>query len=272
MRAVLKTFLFVLLISCNNSSKESLNNFEISSIEAQADDVKLINQKKSFDINKNQNDKKPGVERKLIKNGNIAFETEDLAKTKTNILNIVKQYEGYISNENENTYGDRKTINLTLRIPSESFDSILEGISKNASKLDNKDIRITDVTEEFLDVEARLKNKKELEIKFLDILKKAKSVQEILNVERELNKLREEIESTEGRLKYLQNQVAFSTLRVSFYKTSYTNISFGSKILEGFKNGVENLKGFFIGIINVWPFIILFVLILIILRKRLKKK
>ena len=88
-------------------------------------------------------------------------------------------------------------------------------------------------------------NKKQLEKKYLDILTKAKSVKEILEVEKELGKLREDIESVEGRLKYLQNQVSFSTLSINFYKTESNSSGFGKRISNGFSNGFENLKSFF---------------------------
>ena len=266
--------LFLLVIACDNDNTNGLKAFGDSNINAFTSSSELLEevittgkagatQRNSSNLN---------VQRKLIKNGNISFETEDLNETKSNIIGLVKQYNGYISSDNQNGYGNRKSINLIIRIPTQHFDSILSGISKNVSKFDNKDIRISDVTEEFLDVESRIKNKKELEKTYLDILKKAKSVKDILEVERELGKLREEIEAKQGRLKYLQNQVSFSTLTINFYKTVSSSTSFGKKVSDGFSNGFENLKGFFIGLINVWPFIIIISFALILIRRRFKKK
>ena len=162
---------------------------------------------------------KSNVSRKLIKNGRIIFESEDLNKTKSQVLLLVKKYKGYISSDRQNDYDNRINNHLKIRIPSQNFDTILSGISKEVKEFDTKEITISDVTEEFLDIEARLKNKKELEKRFLEILQKAKTVKEILDVEKEIGQLREDIESAEGKLKYLQNQVSFSTLDVSFYKT-----------------------------------------------------
>ena len=102
-----------------------------------------------------------------------------------------------------------------------------------------------------------LKNKKELEKRYLEILQQSKSVEDILNIERELGKLREEIEATEGRLNYLSNQVSFSTLSVSLYKKVANETSFLGKIGERFNNGFENLKSFLLFILTVWPFVII---------------
>jgi len=82
-------------------------------------------------------------------------------------------------------------------------------------------------------------------------------VEDILNIERELGKLREEIEATEGRLNYLSNQVSFSTLSVSLYKKVANETSFLGKIGERFNNGFENLKSFLLFILTVWPFVII---------------
>ena len=215
---------------------------------------------------------KSNVSRKLIKNGRIIFESEDLNKTKSQVLLLVKKYKGYISSDRQNDYDNRINNHLKIRIPSQNFDTILSGISKEVKEFDTKEITISDVTEEFLDIEARLKNKKELEKRFLEILQKAKTVKEILDVEKEIGQLREDIESAEGKLKYLQNQVSFSTLDVSFYKTVYNETNFARKFKNAFKNSFENLKFFLIGLINIWPFVILLGFIFFLFRKWRKKR
>ena len=214
------------------------------------------------------------VERKLIKTGNITFETKELEDTRKTILDLVTQNKGYLARDNQYKSDDRISTTLSVRIPAESFDKVLEGIAKGVEKFDNKNISISDVTEQFLDVEARLKTKKALEIKYLEILKKARTVREILDVERELAKVRGDIEAKEGRLKYLQSQVSFSTLSITFYKktTVSESVGFGSKITNAFKQGFQNVKAFLVSIINVWPFIIVLFLLIFYFRRRMKRK
>lgn len=219
----------------------------------------------------NQQLKKPQVnsQRKLIKTGNITFETKDIDVTRRIIIDLVNQNNGYVASDNQYKSDDRVSVTISIRIPADKFDSILDEIAKGVEKFDSKNIRISDVTEQFLDIEARLKTKKTLELKYLEILKKARTVREILDVERELGKLRSDIESTEGRLKYLQNQVSFSTLSITFYKQiSASETSFIGKISKAFKTGFENVKDFFLYMINIWPFIIILFLVFFYLRKR----
>ncbi len=278
MKKILLLFSVVLLLAaCNDSQNDAaLGNYRFDANATQAMEVADVKsgrmsakKMKSSPVSKVDN---LNVKRKLIKTGNVEFETKDLETTKTTILNLVKQYNAYIARDNQYKSYDRISTTLSVRIPAESFDKILEGIVKGVEKFDHKNIHISDVTEQFLDVEARLKTKKALELKYLEILKKAKTVREILDVERELGKLRGDIEATEGRLKYLKNQVAFSTLNITFYKKVIeSETGFGGKIGEAFKKGFENIKVFFVSMITIWPFIIILFLLIFYFRKRIKR-
>ena len=251
-------FLFgILLVSCKNSDSNPLEFSAIS--DSKLNLTNSLQTKKGFSSNETSNNTalKESISRKLLKNGNVVFETADLEKMKLNIENLVQKFDGYISSDYANEYDNKVNYYLNIRIPSQYFDSILKEISIQISKFDAKEITISDVTEEFLDIESHLKNKKELEKRYLEILQQSKSVEDILNIERELGKLREEIEATEGRLNYLSNQVSFSTLSVSFYKKVANETSFLGKIGDRFNNGFENLKSFLLFILTVWPFVII---------------
>lgn len=212
------------------------------------------------------------IERKLIRNGNIEFLTEDVRKTKAEIERIAKEQQGYISAENEDNYGNRFQINQTLRIPADKFDSVMKQLEGLAEKVDNKNISTQDVTEEFIDVEARLKTKKELEARYLDLLKQAKTVADIVSIEGQIANVRAEIESMEGRLKYLSNQVSFSTLNVSFYQESAASYGFGSKFLNSLKSGWYNLVDFVFWLLRLWPFVIGITVLVVWWVQRRKRK
>ncbi len=197
------------------------------------------------------------IDRKLIKEGEIHFETSDLVKTRKLIDKAIKELEGYISKEDEYTYSDRIAQSLIIRVPAESFDKLVAEISKGAKRFDSKRIQARDVTEEYLDIELRLKIKKETENRYRELLTKAKTVEEMLSIEKQIGELRAEIESIEGRLKYLQNRISYSTLTVAFYERVSTPVGFSSKLGMGLKNGWNNFVWFLIGLVNIWPFILL---------------
>jgi len=211
-------------------------------------------------------------DRKLIKEGHIEFETQNIEATRKQIMDAVQQYKGYISADNEYKSPGRISNTLSVRVPSAQFDNFLNDATKGVQHFDSKNINVQDVTEEFLDITARIKTKKELESRYLELLKMAKSVSEMMEIERQLSDLRGQIESIEGRLKYLEKSVAFSTLNISFYKNIPNSAAFASKFKTGFRNGWENLIWFGIGLVNIWPFVLLIIGIVIAFRRWKRKK
>ena len=203
------------------------------------------------------------IERKLIKEGDIQFETESISETSQQISAAVKKYNGYVSSETENKFPDRIGIYLVVRVPAAHFDNFLADATKGIDHFERKSINVKDVTEEFLDIAARLKTKKELEARYLELLKQAKNVTEILEIERQIATLRADIESFEGRLKYLESQIALSSLTMNFYETIPNTTAYGNKFEGGFRNGWENLIWFFVFLVNLWPFMLLAVVVIV---------
>lgn len=197
------------------------------------------------------------VGRKLIKEGRVEFETNNLNSTRKTIFEAVRKYNGYVSLDQEYKTQGRKSNTVIIRVPADSFDSLLSEATQGVEKFESKEINIKDVTEEFLDIEVRLKTKKELEQRYIDLLKEAKNVVEILEVEKEIGQLRSDIESIEGRLNYLEDRVSFSTLSMTFYQSIPNETEFGQKFRNGFRNGWDNLIYFFVVLINIWPFILI---------------
>ena len=226
---------------------------------------------------KEQNDETvPSIEQKIIKEGNLRFETTDLDASYTQIQNAVKSNNASIQNDTEGK--DYATVfrKLIIRVPSKNFDPFLTQISKGVSYFDNKEITSQDVTTEFIDIEARLKAKKVLEIRYMELLKKANKVSEMLEIEAQLSAIREEIEAKQGQLNYMQNQVSLSTISVEFYKNVPTDgrvtTSYGTKIWNAFKSGFNNLSSFFIIILSIWPFIAILFAAVYFIKKRVTSK
>jgi hypothetical protein len=216
------------------------------------------------------------VEQKIIKTGDIRFESNDLVATYKQIITAVKKHKAIIQNDTEGK--DYGTIfrRIRVRVPSKNFDLFLNDISKGVNYFDNKEISSQDVTEEYIDIDARLKAKKVLETRYLELLKKANKVSEMLEIEAQLSAIREEIEAKEGQLRYMQSQISMSTISIEFYKTvanegGATN-SYGAKIWNAITSGFNETSNFFIGLLSIWPFLIILAVIVHFIRKRFKKK
>ncbi|HWY36385.1 MAG TPA: DUF4349 domain-containing protein, partial [Nitrosopumilaceae archaeon] len=144
-----------------------------------------------------------------------------------------------------------------------------------------KNVRSDDVTAEYVDIETRLKTKKEVEQRYIDILRnKAKTVRDVLDAENEIRIIHEEIEAKTGRLNFLKDQVAFSTINLDFYQVTKVTgqpdrveYSYLSEAGDAFKVGWDGLKRLVIGLIYIWPmYLIGFLLYWGIKRFLLKKK
>ena len=264
-------FVSSIVISCDNKKYNDdvdLNETVVSSLQASADyNFESVVKKKS-----NAKNEEISVNRKFIKNGRVVFKTDSISKTKSRINQLIKQFKGYVSSDNTSKNNTRINQYLTVRIPAKNFDAFLSELSKGVNEYDSKDITISDVTEQFYDLQSRLKNKKELEKRYLQILGKAKSVKEILEVEKEIGKLREDIESAEGRLKYLSSQIDLSTLTIIFYKEIEAKTEKTNRFVEAFNDGIQAIKNFGIFLVSIWPFAILISIVYLIVRRKFKKR
>ncbi|WP_310994261.1 DUF4349 domain-containing protein [Aequorivita marina] len=217
----------------------------------------------------------PKAKQKIIKTARLVFETEEIDATYKKIIQLASQYKGLIQSDNSGKDYSRVYKNLTVRIPTESFQAFINSVSEGVAYFDQRDISRQDVSEEFVDLNARLKAKRILEDRYLELLKKANNVKEMLQIERELSNIREEIEAKQGRLQYLQNQVSMSTVTIEFYKTTAeTGItqSYGQKMKNAMQGGWNGVSVFFLGILYLWPLFLFAGIVVIFLRIFLKKR
>ena len=122
------------------------------------------------------------------------------------------------------------------------------------------------MTEEYVDITTRLKTKKEVRDRYVDILRsKAKTVKEVLMAEEQIRHVQEEIEAKEGRLRYLRDRVNMSTINLEIYQEieyqPEPNVyvkSFWAKLKDGFSYGWNLLQGIVLSIVSIWPLVILF--------------
>lgn len=220
------------------------------------------------------------IPEKIIKTASVGIEVEDYKAKIIKIREIVKANNAYISTEDEKNYSNSIYNNIVVRVKNEDFEKLIELLTNEAIKVTYKNINSQDVTEEFVDIAARLKTKREVEKRYTEILKQAKTIREILDIEEELRQIREEIEAKEGRLKYLNSQVDLSTINLNitqYFTTDRYEPGFFGKIGKALSNGWDGLLIFVIGLMYLWPLWIilgigLYIMLRIIKRNRKKKK
>lgn len=206
------------------------------------------------------NDDRTGeTEQKITKDGDIGFETNNIADTRKRILFTLKRLGGYVVEDKETIDNDanRKDYTLDVRIPAKNFDRLLDFVTTSADKIDSKNISVSDVTTKYIDINTRLNNKKLLEHRYQDLLKKAIKISDLLEIENKLTELRADIESTQVQLNYLTGQVAYSSLAITFYSKQMVKgdkpAAFSYKFNTSLAEGWNFLQNMFFRIIALWP-------------------
>ena len=264
----MKKYLIIVVlfaIACNRSEMHSTilekkseavaNDYEEENVHAFAN-----SQAKRDD---QESELKPISDLKLIKTGSCSFETESLKATADRINKAITKYNGYASNESESKSADRINRTINIRVPSDNFDNLLADISVGVNRFDEREINVSDVTEQYYDLTARLNTKKQIEARYIQLLSRAGKITEILEVERQIGEVRTEIDRIEGKLKYLKNQVSFSTLQINYYETlepeAENNYGFFAKLKRSLVNGWDIILRFVLGFATVWPIILILI-------------
>jgi hypothetical protein len=156
------------------------------------------------------------IERKIIKNANLSLEVEKgkFNETFDKIASLAEQAGGYVSNTTSEAYeGSLASGTITIRVPDDKFNDVLTKVKK-LGKVMNINVSSQDVTEEYVDLESRLRNQQAQEAVLLDMMKKATTVQDSIQIQQQLSYIQEQIEIITGRMRYLDNLVSFSTIEI----------------------------------------------------------
>lgn len=217
--------------------------------------------------------------RKVITTGDLAIEVDDASAAVDEIISITQVAGGFVSSSSvyDNYYGEStgKAGYVTVRIPQSGFISVMDEIEAIGA-VTSKSISGRDVTEEYVDLSARLGNLERQELRLLEILNMTTTVDEVLDVERELGRIRGEIESLTGRLNYLNDRVDLSTINVRVSEPRSITHSWGLRdALSDSVNGfISTVNGLIVLIGYVLPILIFVTVgggVIIFIRNRVRR-
>jgi len=219
-------------------------------------------------------------ERLVVKTGKMTIESDKYDEAEKRISEITNSMGGLIVNSTSsaNASGKKQGV-ITIKVPSKDFDKLVAQVS-TVGKVSSQNISSSDVTEEYIDLEARLKTQKELEERLYKLLQdRTTKLSDVLEVEQKLSDVRQKIESTEGRMKFLRNQADYSTLTVSIFEPSLLETSSGGgffyELGQAFKSGLKGFTKVLASVITILiaiiPVLVLVYIIYRIIKKILKK-
>ncbi len=258
-------FSLVLLSSCNESksTNEMVTNKDMP-MEADAAAQADFKQAKTPE------------NRKLIWTADLEFQVKDVDVSTEKINALSEKYDGFVSDMMLSNNRYRISNTITVRVPNNKFQKFIRAIKGEALFMDRADISSDDVTEEYVDIQARLKAKREVRDRYIEVLKtKAGTVKDIIEAEEAIRVITEEIEAKEGRLRYLNDRVDLSTVTITMYeKVEYVDSperyekSYSDEVGDSFGTGWEAVKIILLGFISVWPLILLGLIALIIWKRK----
>ncbi len=213
---------------------------------------------------------------KIIRNGRMRVEVQDLAQAKKQMDEVVQQLGGYYETEDYRASDYQAAYELRIRVPAERFDSLLTIIEGGQGRILSRSITAQDVTETYIDLSTRLENSRAYLKQYRELLDKAKSVEELLEIQEKIRGLEEEMEARQGRLRYLEDQVAYSRLDMELFEPFSQSVKrprrqFGNQLVEAFSAGISWFLDLLVVLVRLWPLLPLIVLA-IVFRKRIWRR
>ncbi|OGO31176.1 MAG: hypothetical protein A2Z29_03350 [Chloroflexi bacterium RBG_16_56_11] len=174
------------------------------------------------------------IDRMIIRSGYMTLVVEDVAASIDDITRLAGTYNGFVVSSNSWKDGDRMMGNITIRVEVQRFDEAIAALHALAVEVRSESTSGQDVTEEYVDLAARLRNLEAAEAQLLKLMEeKTEKVTDILEVQRELVKTRGEIEQTKGRMQFLEQSASMSSLQVNLEQ---------SKLSAEFSADTRNVK------------------------------
>ncbi|MFE4705344.1 DUF4349 domain-containing protein [Peribacillus simplex] len=205
--------LFLLLAGCSSNEKDD----SASKVQDEKADSKMD---ASISGNKVQEEvaEKEGMtdERKVIHQAQLELKVKNLEKAQMKIENKVAEFGGYVVESN--VYREDEELvegTITVRVPEAHFQDFLADSEGEASEVVGRNVTGQDVTEQYVDLKARLKSKRTLEERLLAFMKDAEKTEDLLKISSDLAVVQEEIEQLTGQMKYLENQTSYSTVTIT---------------------------------------------------------
>ena len=196
--------------------------------------------------------------RLLIYHADLRLKVPSLPRASASLDSLVRRNEGFLCAATETRADGEWRQLMTIRVRPARFHALLAALG-SLGTVEEKKLTTDDVTAQHADVAARLATKRAVEKRYVDLLVRARKISEILEIEGKIGEVREEIESTESRLKTLDDEVGYSTISLACYQVlpqpvpEAPVVSFASRVVESFYTGWTLLTSLFIGLVAVWP-------------------
>ena len=206
--------------------------------------------------------------RKIVRTGELALAVDDLDKARTSVLAAMKAAGGHVAQDKVLDHGRTVQRVLCLRVPNAGFETLVATIER-LGKVEHLHVTADDVTAQWIDLDARIRAKKQMEARFLELFARAASIDQVMHVERELGTVRAEIEAMESTLRVMNDRIALSTLTVTLRSTRADQpLAPAPDFTQALASGWTAVLRCLFVILTVWPLLALAAAALVYWRMR----
>jgi hypothetical protein len=202
---------------------------------------------------------RPVDKQRIIRDGRMGLKVNDLEAARLRTDSLVSVYGGYYANEHFYDTDRESSYHLSIRVPAANFEALSTALESGGGQVLFREVDARDVTEQFIDMETRLASMRMYLDRYRELLERARSVTDILEIENRIRQLQEEIDSTTGRLRYLQDRVDLSTLELMLTREKAFRFEpgdrdrFGERLKLALHKGWTGTVSAILFLFSIWP-------------------
>ncbi len=195
-------------------------------------------------------------ERMIVRTGDMSLVVDDVVDARDEIALMTERFDGFVVSSRISGEGEEKRGRISIRVPDDKFELALSELRSLAARVKSESTNSQDVTEQYVDLQARLKNAEATENQYLTLLEKAEEVEDILRIYDSLSRVRYEIEHIKGQMQYLERTTSMSLISVNLEPAATARglVRAGWSALEALKSAVRGIVifGQWLGTIAIW--------------------
>lgn len=271
MKIILTSFTLLLLLACNKvQTFEGESNAAL--MEILPEESAAGSDNPSSSVSSETKGNMQAAPKKIIKNGHLGITVSRIDEAQERITKELKEHGAFVVSENFRNDDTEEQLTLVIRVPNEQFDSFINALANGVGYVDYRSVDAEDVTEEYTDVALKLANKKIYLEKYRDLLRRSANTKDLLEIQEKIRGLEDEIEIAEGRLRYIDDRVNYSTLRLTISRqkavsATTSKTGFGTRISDALATGWNVFVSFLIGVVSLWPFVLILPFLVLGIRK-----
>jgi len=281
--------LLLLCIACNNNARKAEKNRDIAeSVGMAAADSVAYKPEENVPVPQQQGQfhgKKaapppvanPDWDKKIIRTADLNLEVKNFRTFTDRLRQMVQRAGGYMAQEQQTQSPSAIENTVTIRVPVDRFDDFLSRLPSDSDRLVERKINSEDVTGEVVDTRSRLDTRRAARERYLELLKQAKKMDDVIAIQGVIDNIQEEMDAAAGRIAYLGHSAAFSVVNLKFYQVldesgrDTPNPSLWRRIRDSISEGWQGLGSALVGLLSVWPLLLLGGLIWMGVRRQAKK-